>query len=99
MPGRLVVRWTTRNERRSRGETRMESNDARGETMSEVRSTRRSVLKRAAALSAAAPALGILGGVAATRRASAQSLSGNLVLWHGWTGAEADTLNNDILPA
>ena len=25
--------------------------------------------------------------------------SGELMLWHGWTGAEADTLNNDILPA
>ena len=23
-------------------------------------------------------------------------LSGELVLWHGWTGAEADTLTNDI---
>lgn len=26
-------------------------------------------------------------------------LSGSLVLWHGWTGAEADTLNNEVLPA
>ena len=26
-------------------------------------------------------------------------LSGELTLWHGWTGAEADTLTNDILPA
>src|SRR5215212_4232242 len=26
-------------------------------------------------------------------------LSGELSIWHGWTGAEADTLNNDILPA
>ncbi len=26
-------------------------------------------------------------------------LSGELLLWHGWTGAEADTLTNDILPA
>lgn len=27
------------------------------------------------------------------------ALSGSLTLWHGWTGAEADTLNNDVLPA
>jgi arabinogalactan oligomer/maltooligosaccharide transport system substrate-binding protein len=26
-------------------------------------------------------------------------MSGELLLWHGWTGAEADTLTNDILPA
>jgi arabinogalactan oligomer / maltooligosaccharide transport system substrate-binding protein len=26
-------------------------------------------------------------------------LKGELTLWHGWTGAEADTLNNDVLPA
>jgi arabinogalactan oligomer/maltooligosaccharide transport system substrate-binding protein len=26
-------------------------------------------------------------------------LQGELTLWHGWTGAEADTLNNDVLPA
>lgn len=25
--------------------------------------------------------------------------SGTITLWHGWTGAEADTLNNQILPA
>ena len=25
--------------------------------------------------------------------------SGSLTLWHGWTGAEADTLNDQILPA
>ncbi len=25
--------------------------------------------------------------------------SGTVTLWHGWTGAEADTLNNQILPA
>ncbi len=25
--------------------------------------------------------------------------SGSLTLWHGWTGAEADTLNNQIVPA
>lgn len=25
--------------------------------------------------------------------------SGELTLWHGWTGVEADTLNNQILPA
>jgi arabinogalactan oligomer / maltooligosaccharide transport system substrate-binding protein len=30
---------------------------------------------------------------------SEEDLSGSLMLWHGWTGAEADTLNNDILPA
>jgi maltose-binding protein MalE len=28
-----------------------------------------------------------------------EALSGDLTLWHGWTGAEADTLNNDIIPA
>ncbi|CAN5744394.1 extracellular solute-binding protein [soil metagenome] len=26
-------------------------------------------------------------------------LSGSLLLWHGWTGAEADTLNDEVLPA
>jgi arabinogalactan oligomer/maltooligosaccharide transport system substrate-binding protein len=26
-------------------------------------------------------------------------LSGSLLLWHGWTGAEADALNNEVLPA
>ena len=26
-------------------------------------------------------------------------LSGEITIWHGWTGAEADTLTNDILPA
>lgn len=25
--------------------------------------------------------------------------SGSITLWHGWTGTEADTLNNEILPA
>ncbi len=28
-----------------------------------------------------------------------EELSGSLLLWHGWTGAEADTLNNEVLPA
>ncbi|MGE3797609.1 MAG: extracellular solute-binding protein, partial [Thermomicrobiales bacterium] len=28
-----------------------------------------------------------------------EELSGSLTLWHSWTGAEADTLNNDLLPA
>ncbi len=28
-----------------------------------------------------------------------EELSGNLLLWHGWTGAEADVLNNEVLPA
>jgi ABC-type glycerol-3-phosphate transport system substrate-binding protein len=43
-----------------------------------------------------------LGGAALLRTGAAaqdSELSGNLTLWHGWTGAEADTLNNDILPA
>ncbi len=31
-------------------------------------------------------------------RVSAQD-SGSLTLWHGWTGAEADTLNDQIIPA
>jgi arabinogalactan oligomer/maltooligosaccharide transport system substrate-binding protein len=26
-------------------------------------------------------------------------LQGELTLWHGWTGAEAETLNNDVIPA
>ena len=30
---------------------------------------------------------------------AAQGLSGSLKLWHGWTGAEADTLNKEVLPA
>ena len=55
---------------------------------------RRTFLKGSAAL-AASPLLA--GGT--LRLASAQDLSGKLTLWHGWTGAEADTLNNDILPA
>lgn len=33
-----------------------------------------------------------------TARVTAQD-SGSLTLWHGWTGAEADTLNDEILPA
>jgi arabinogalactan oligomer/maltooligosaccharide transport system substrate-binding protein len=32
-------------------------------------------------------------------RAQDATLSGELTLWHGWTGAEADALNNDVLPA
>jgi maltose-binding protein MalE len=55
---------------------------------------RRSFIKGAASL-AASPLLT----TAAVRRTAAQDLSGNLTLWHGWTGAEADTLNNDILAA
>lgn len=31
--------------------------------------------------------------------AQESSLSGTLKLWHGWTGAEADALNNDVLSA
>ena len=31
-------------------------------------------------------------------RVAAQD-SGSVTLWHGWTGAEADTLNNQIIPA
>jgi arabinogalactan oligomer / maltooligosaccharide transport system substrate-binding protein len=31
--------------------------------------------------------------------AGAQELSGNITLWHGWTGAEADTLNGPVLDA
>ena len=38
------------------------------------------------------------GGIAGSS-AQDTSASGTLKLWHGWTGAEADTLNNDILPA
>ena len=55
---------------------------------------RRSFLKSTAAL-AATPLLAS----GSLHAASAQGLSGDLTLWHGWTGAEADTLNNVILPA
>lgn len=55
---------------------------------------RRSFIKGAASI-AASPLLASAG----TRIGAAQDLSGKLTLWHGWTGAEADTLNNDILPA
>jgi len=36
--------------------------------------------------------------VAGLGPAAAQD-SGKLTLWHGWTGVEADTLNNEIIPA
>jgi ABC-type glycerol-3-phosphate transport system substrate-binding protein len=55
---------------------------------------RRSFIKGSAAL-AATPLLASAG----LRLAGAQDLSGKLTLWHGWTGAEADTLNNTIIPA
>ena len=55
---------------------------------------RRSFIKGSAAL-AATP---LLAGTS-LRLASAQDLSGKLTLWHGWTGAEADTLNNTVIPA
>src|SRR5687768_14656868 len=55
---------------------------------------RRSFLKGSAAL-AATPLVTARG----WRSASAQDMSGELTLWHGWTGAEADTLNNVVLPA
>lgn len=35
----------------------------------------------------------------ATPPAGGADLSGELTLWHGFTGAEADTLNDDIIPA
>jgi arabinogalactan oligomer/maltooligosaccharide transport system substrate-binding protein len=54
---------------------------------------RRSFLKGSAAL--AATPLAARG----WRSASAQDMSGELTLWHGWTGAEADTLNNVVIPA
>src|SRR5215218_3603095 len=40
-----------------------------------------------------------LGGLASSSAQDAAPTSGELSIWHGWTGAEADTLNNDILPA
>jgi arabinogalactan oligomer/maltooligosaccharide transport system substrate-binding protein len=40
-----------------------------------------------------------LGGAGSFVQAQDAELEGELTLWHGWTGAEADTLNNDILPA
>jgi len=55
---------------------------------------RRSFIKGSAAL-AATPLLAGTG----LRLAGAQDLSGKLALWHGWTGAEADTLNNTVIPA
>jgi arabinogalactan oligomer/maltooligosaccharide transport system substrate-binding protein len=36
---------------------------------------------------------------AASVSAQDEELSGSLTLWHSWTGAEADTLNNMVLPA
>jgi maltose-binding protein MalE len=39
------------------------------------------------------------GGTLALAQDEEEALSGNLVLWHSWTGAEAETLTNDILPA
>jgi len=55
---------------------------------------RRSFLKGSAAL-ASTPVASLTG----WHWAGAQDMSGELVLWHGWTGAEADTLNNVVLPA
>jgi arabinogalactan oligomer/maltooligosaccharide transport system substrate-binding protein len=42
-----------------------------------------------------------MGGLTAIAQESTPNsdLSGELTIWHGWTGAEADTLTNDILPA
>lgn len=59
--------------------------------------TRRDLIK----LTAMAVPASMTGGALVRSRASAQEseLSGSLTLWHGWTGAEADTLNNDVLPA
>lgn len=58
--------------------------------MNDLRFTRRTVLAGVAAASA----LKLM-----PTSAQDSALSGELSLWHGWTGAEADTLNNDILPA
>jgi maltose-binding protein MalE len=55
---------------------------------------RRSFIKGTAAI-AATPLLAGTG----FQFTAAQDLSGKITLWHGWTGAEADTLNNDIIPA
>jgi ABC-type glycerol-3-phosphate transport system substrate-binding protein len=38
-----------------------------------------------------------LNGVSTAR--AQDDLKGELTLWHGWSGAEADTLNIDVLPA
>src|SRR5262245_3846691 len=47
--------------------------------------------------------LGLTGSAAiaqdATAPAGSADLSGQLTLWHGWTGTEAETLNKDIVPA
>ena len=58
--------------------------------------TRRDVIK----LGALAVPASMMGGALVRSSASAQqsSLTGTPTLWHGWTGAEADTLNNDVLP-
>jgi len=42
--------------------------------------------------------LGSMGAFAQETTPNAE-LNGELLLWHGWTGAEADTLTNDLLPA
>lgn len=43
--------------------------------------------------------LSISAAAGSTVVAQDEELSGTLTLWHSWTGAEADTLNNDLLPA
>jgi arabinogalactan oligomer/maltooligosaccharide transport system substrate-binding protein len=52
-----------------------------------------------AALAFLLVALGGFSSMTATAQDANSDLSGELLLWHGWTGTEADTLTNDILPA
>ena len=58
-----------------------------------IKTTRRTVL------AGVAGAAGLAALKVVPTMAQDADTSGELVLWHGWTGAEADTLNNDILPA
>ena len=61
--------------------------------------TRRTLVRRAAAVGAAVPAAALLGAGVATRPGAAQeALSGELTFWHG-LGTEATVLNEDVLPA
>jgi arabinogalactan oligomer/maltooligosaccharide transport system substrate-binding protein len=45
--------------------------------------------------------LAVLGSIGGFTQTTAQNadMNGELLLWHGWTGAEAATLTNDLLPA
>src|SRR3954468_1105168 len=76
----------------------MNSNDERNVAILNGRMSRRSMLKRSAVAAAAVPTLATVAGLASTRRASAQDLSGTPTFLHGLT-SEATILQNTILPA